>query len=284
MSTEKVPVGYIAYIDEAGDDGIKSRNDGGSLSSQWMVMAAVVIKAEREHQVVEWVKNIVKNIGQHQISHLHFRNLNDNKKRAICLEIARLDLRIFVVLSHKRNMLGYRNLNAQKSMINKTAFFYCWMSRLLLETVTAYCGRRTKTHYNEVRSLRIEFSDRGGVNLEGIKNYYMYLREQSKLGIMYNDAFDLDWSVFDENELYFYPNKMRAGLQLADIAASAFFSGLEPIRKDGSTKPEFAKLLEPRIAMTAKGKKYGFGVRTMPRWIPDLPPEQAELRDYYIKK
>ena len=42
----KPPIGYIAYIDEAGDDGIKKiRTEAESGASEWLVISAVVIHA-----------------------------------------------------------------------------------------------------------------------------------------------------------------------------------------------------------------------------------------------
>lgn len=278
------PVGYIAYIDEAGDDGlgkIKTRSEKGA--SEWMVISAILIKANREKEIFDWVKNIIKGLNQHQITYLHFRALSGEKKNSVCLQISSLHLRIFVLISHKKNMEQYRNVRAEKAKVNKTAWFYCWMTKLLMERVTAYCGSRTNRDYGEARSIRCEFSDRGGVNIDDIKNYYKYIGNQGRMGMLYNDKFDLDWSVTDPNEMYSYPNKMRAGLQLADIAASAFFAGLEPT-ENGLTTPEYAKLLLPRICQDRKNRRYGFGVKLMPVWVPNLPLEQAELIEFYMPK
>jgi hypothetical protein len=68
------------------------------------------------------------------------------------------------------------------------------------------------------------------------------------MGLMHHSRYDLDWSVFHPNELHTYPNKMRAGLQLADCAASAIFAGLEPT-PDGRVRPEFAKALIPKALL-----------------------------------
>ena len=156
------------------------------------------------------------------------------------------------------------------------------MTRLLMEKVTAYCGRRSLKDYGEHRCIRCEFSDRGGVIIDDIKEYYKYLSDQSRLGIMYHARHDLDWRVFSPNQLFIYPNKMRAGLQLADCVASAFFAGLEST-PNGLIKPAFAKALVPRICPDHKGNRYGFGVRTMPLWAHNIDPTRAELRDFLLK-
>lgn len=154
------------------------------------------------------------------------------------------------------------------------------MSRLLLERVTAYCGARTRADYKEARPVRFEFSDRVGVKIKDIREYYAYLRAQSRMGLMHNTFGNLDWSVVDTAQMFSFPNNMRAGLQLADIAASAFFSGLE-LTSHGILRPEPAKLLLPRVCRNRKGKCFGFGVKFMPALLRQLSPEQNELIDFY---
>jgi Protein of unknown function (DUF3800) len=278
-----LPIGYVAYIDEAGDDGLKLKSNNDRKASEWMVIAAVLIKSNSESHVIPWTRAIINKIDQHQITHLHFRTLKDEKKLIVCEELANLNVRIFAVLSHKHNMIGYRNLRAEKAKVNRTAWFYCWMTRLLMEKVTAYCGRRSLRDYGEYRPIRCEFSDRGGVKIDDIQAYYKYLSDQSRLGMMYHKGYDLDWRVFSSSELFIYPNKMRAGLQLADCAASAFFAGLEST-PDGIIKPAFAKALIPRICPDHKGRRYGFGVRTMPTWAHNVDPKKSELRDFLVRQ
>ncbi|MEJ0092792.1 MAG: DUF3800 domain-containing protein [Methylocella sp.] len=278
------PAGYIAYIDEAGDDGLrtlKTKTPNGA--SEWMVLSAVLIKAERETDTVRWVKDIITKINQHQITNIHFQKLKDDKRMIASEELAKLNVRIFSVISHKQNMIGYRNARAEQAKINKTTWFYCWLSRILLERITVYCGNRSKKDYGQPRFVKFEFSDRGGVKIEDIRDYYRYLHSQSRIGSLFHSAFDLDWSVFEHDELYSYPNKMRAGLQLADIAASAFFAGLERA-PDGTTRSEFAKQLLPRVCRNHQRRVFGFGVKVWSVWLDQLPPEQRSLIDFYRSK
>lgn len=54
------PVGYIAYIDEAGDDGLQRvKPSDPSGASEWLALSCVLIKAEREPDTMPWVKGIV---------------------------------------------------------------------------------------------------------------------------------------------------------------------------------------------------------------------------------
>lgn len=275
--------GYVAYIDEAGDDGLRTalRPNAPQGASEWMVIAAVVVRADNsDGRTVEWTRQIIRGLDQHQTTHLHFHKLQDDKKRQVCRAIAELPLRCFVVASHKGNMLNHRNLRAERSSVNRTAWFFCWLSRLLLERVTEFCYRRTMDDYGECRKVRIEFSERGGVKIDEVKNYYRYLKDQTELGMLYLNEFNLAWPVVDTEQMFMYPNRMRAGLQLADSVSSSFFQALERTN-EGIVRTECAKLLHNRIC-TRNGKRYGFGMKVMPTWIPaKLPDDQREIIDFY---
>ncbi|MGH7048772.1 MAG: DUF3800 domain-containing protein [Stellaceae bacterium] len=279
------PIGYIAHIDEAGDDGlqrIKPLDQPGA--SEWLVIAAVVVKASRGHELVGWVRDIIGELAQPQLTRLHFSQLRPDKKELVCRKLASLPARYFVVISNKRNMKGHRNLAAEQARVNRTAWFYCWMLRLLLERVTDYCARRSFRDFGEHRVVRCELSDRGGVNMEDVRAYFGYLRDQSGMGLLFNDSYDLSWSVVDVNQLVTFPNAMRAGLQLADGVASAFYAGLER-PSNGATVPHLAKLLLPRMCRNVKNRCYGYGIKVMPSGILiELPPDQKDLIGFYVSR
>lgn len=277
--------GFIAYVDEAGDDGLRRiRTPSSPGASEWFVLAAVVIRAEREPEMRGWVDEIIRTLGQHQVRSLHFRTLPEWKKADVCRLIASKHLRLFVLLSHKRNMLNYQNLNADRARVNRTAWFYAWCSRLLMESVTEFCGRRSRKEHHEPRVVRCVFSQRGGVNINDIRNYYGYIKEQARMGLSYQKTFSLDWEVLDPKEMSILPNAASPGLQLADVLASAFFAGVE---RDfaGKAQPSFAKLLLPRTCPSRWGRRYMYSVKVLPRFItPRLPPEQKELLDFYSRR
>lgn len=278
--------GYVVYVDEAGDDGLNRplRSEDPNGVSEWLVMSAVVVRESNAQLVHAWMKDLISKFDQHQMTHIHFRKLRHDKKILTCTYLSDLPIRIFSVLSHKKNMKNYVNVRARESQKNKTAWFYCWMSRLLLERVSVFCGSRTLHDYGEPRSMRVEFSDRGGVNLQSITEYFQYLSDQSRLNMLFIKDYDLDWMVFDKENVFQHPNQERPGLQLADVVASAFFQAIERTSQ-GIVRPDYAKLLEPRVARHPKHKRmYGFGVKVMPTWIPSrLPCDQREILSFYDK-
>lgn len=278
-------VGYIAYIDEAGDDGIKKiRTDAESGASEWMVISAVVIHAENAAHVLPWLKEIIAQTKSHQLKFLHFHRLDATGKVAACKILADKEVYLFSTISYKKTMEGHENPAAEKVNINKTARFYAWMARLLLEQVTNFIGQRTYIDYGETRILRVELSDRGGLTIEQFRNYFSYLRDQSSTGSLYISGYDLDWSVVSTREIHAFANKDRAGLQLADTVASAFYCGLEKL-SDVPPNPEYAKLLERRMARDDTRKILGCGVKIMPKWLPSrMASSVPELIGYYAKK
>jgi hypothetical protein len=121
--------------------------------------------------------------------------------------------------------------------------------------------------------------------LGDLRAYYKYIKEQAKLGLSFNKDFPLDWDTIDHNEMYIYPNSERYGLQLSDIMASAFYAGLEYPPGSGAIKPEYAKLLAPRICPDKRSKCFMYGLKAIPRSIGTrLPIEQTSIFDFYKDK
>jgi hypothetical protein len=194
------------------------------------------------------------------MTHLHFRQLRDDQKAIACQFIANLPVRLFVIVSNKQNMRGYKNPVAAQAKINVTAWFYVWLARILVERVTNYCSRKTMRDHREVRSVRFEFASRGGVKINDVARYLKYLKDQDDLGLMFNSFWKPRWDVMNFDEVVTYPAKMRAGLQLSDCVASSFYSGLE-FTAEGIVKPQFATALFPRMALSSRNKIYGFGIK-----------------------
>lgn len=278
-------IGYVAYIDEAGDDGIKKiRTPNEVGASEWMAISAFVIHAENDPHAVRWLREMISATGSHQIKHLHFHTLDHAGKIAVCKTLAEKNCYLFTTVSYKPTMEGRRNPAAEKVNINKTARFYAWMSRLLLEQVTNFIGQRTFLDYGETTTMRIEFSDRGGLVIEQFRNYFSYLRDQSSTNSLWIDGYDLDWSVVNTREMFSFANKDRAGLQIADTVASAFYCGLEQL---GSVTPnaDYAKLLDPRVARNDKRKLLDCGVKFMPKWLPSrITGHAGDLVKFYAKR
>ncbi|MAL79263.1 MAG: hypothetical protein CMN55_09150 [Sneathiella sp.] len=272
---------YVAYIDEAGDDGLKViRPIDNNGSSEWLIISAVLVRAERESEVKQWVKDIQDGLWRHNSKILHFAKLNENKKLFVCNQLANLEARYFVVCSNKKNMRGYNNPFAAK--IPSKNWFYCWMTRILLERVTNFVNWHSIKETGRPHKLKVEYSNRGGLSYSQMSAYYDWMRLQGentfiKSGRMY-------WDVLEYKLLKVYSAEERAGLQLADIVASSFFKACD-IYNTGSCDTRFAKLLNPRIAKYKDQpltKPSGYGVKLIPSLkAANLQTEQEEIFRYY---
>jgi len=281
MSRPNPDYHYVAYIDEAGDDGLKAVKPlvMPNGSSEWLILSAVVIKAENQPLVDEWVNDIKMQFKNHQRPDIHFTGLNPAKRATACSMLATLDARYFVVASNKKNMQGYQNPFAGK--IPSSNWFYCWMTRLLLERVTKFVHDKSVTDHGEPRKLRIEYSARGGLKYSQMHAYYEWMKLKKVPFLPWGN---LKWEVMDQNLLKVYPHLDRAGLQIADVVASAFFKACDK-HDTGGCDNAFAKLLKPRMGRDPdkrNGQISGYGVKLMPSLKgANLDADQAAIFKFY---
>jgi hypothetical protein len=275
--------GYIAYIDEAGDPGLnKVRPIDENGASEWLVLSAIVVKAEREPLVVDWVADIRNGVGVTQRSDLHYRTLSPTRRIAVATAIAGLPLRGFAILSNKKNMRQYHNANAAK--IPSQQWFYNWCVRLLLERVTAFCAARTQKDYGEVRPVKIEFSQRGGHVYSQTVAYHAYLQIQQDGDRVYLQKRQPVREMLNLHLMKAYPHYMRAGLQLADVVASAFYQAADALGP-GQWATDAAIALKPIMARENRSCR-DFGVALFPPpWKARLTAEQQTVfREYGYEK
>jgi hypothetical protein len=275
MSTPRYD--YIAYIDESGDDGLRAVKPlTFPGSSEWLVLSAVVIRAQNESKVAGWVEDIRSGFRSKQAKALHFADLSPPNKVTTCEKISKLDARLFVVASNKKNMQGYNNPDAGK--IPSQCWFYCWMTRVLLERVTRFVLHRSLLDFHEPRYLRVEYSARGGLRYDQMHAYYEWMRMKRHRPFL--PWGKICFEVLHMNLLRVYPHQEREGLQLADAVAAAFFKACDK-HDTGGCDPQYATLLRDRMAREPDdrtGKISGFGVKLLPSFPKaKLDRDQAEI-------
>lgn len=285
-------VGYVAYIDEAGDDGLKRvypYHESGS--SEWFVVSCVLTRIENDRDIVELVRSVVAKFANSQRKDIHYKDLIPAKKRIVCEAISSAKIRSFVVMSNKKNMQNYVNerIRARPQLYtNDKNWFYWWLVRCLLERVTEECELRAPGRFHD-RKLRIIFSRRGGMNYSHFREYLKKLEWQSQTNSMYLSLWDIRWSIIDHNEIHAHDHKSMAGLQLADVVASAFYQAVAETPKR-PCEPEFARILHRTVAYKTKtagsGNKYrrrfDYGVKLLPSLSrAELTPSQKEIFEFY---
>lgn len=112
--TKPPPHYYIAYIDEAGDPGIRRvRPADPNGASEWFTLGCSLIQLKSESEQVKWVRTILDKLDMKQKTVLHFRDLVEWRKPLVCQLLGEnKDVRCLAMLSNKKNMNGYQNIRA----------------------------------------------------------------------------------------------------------------------------------------------------------------------------
>jgi hypothetical protein len=166
--------------------------------------------------------------------------------------------------------------------IPSQCWFYCWMTRVLLERVTRFVLDHAMMEHGEPRFLGIEYSARGGLKYTQMKAYYEWLRMKRVNPFL--PWGKICFKVMHQNLLRVYPHLEREGLQLADTVTSAFFKACDKY-DTGGCDPQYAMLLRERMAREPdnhRGKLSGYGLKLLPNFArANLDPDQAAIFRYY---
>lgn len=237
--------GYILYVDEAGDDGLaKVKPIDPKGASEWLVISGLMIRAIDEKNCQKWLSDIRHDIAATQSPTLHYRKLSPSKQRRAAELLSKLPVRAFTVCSNKKNMRGHQNKRASKA--GGKQWFYNWVVRIMMERATNYCADNSRRKIGETSRLKVVFSARGGHSYGQTKAYWELLRFQEMTGRTYLNQHTINHEVLSFDLVEYIPHYMHAGLQLADIAASAFYQAIET--RSPKSSPEPAKALAPCMA------------------------------------
>jgi hypothetical protein len=274
-----MPVSFVVYIDESGDTGleeVKTPYDPKG-ATEWLVLSAFLVRVQNDSKMVIWTQDVQAKFTSKRAD-LHFNKLLDFKKTLVCSALASKAAKGFVVMSNKKNIEKYKNPRLDDG--NK-AWIYWFLTRLLLERVTAFCAQLVPKEREGQDKLRIIFSRRGDLTYKDFTDYLWrmyYERGNQVLGYK-----ELEWSVIDFDEIYAHDHGDKAGLQLSDVIAGSFFQAVELNRgAQVECDPSYAKLLRPIIHHNGRRWYLGFGVKPMPMLSEmDLTNPQKQIFKVY---
>ncbi|QDY99490.1 DUF3800 domain-containing protein [Nitratireductor mangrovi] len=272
---------FVAYFDEAGDPGIKTVAPiDPNGASEWFTLGCAVVRAANEPNLVDLVRDIKASIFSTQSPDLHYRNLKEHKKKAVCEAFAAEPMRFFVVVSHKPNMRRYRNPAAEKLSVHPNDYFYNYCIRVALERISDWCAARSINETGEPKHVKLVFSRRGGHSYRHIQTYIHLLANQVRDGRIYQTARVPDFRVIDHRLIEVIDHNKSAGCQIADVVASAFFQAANAGTKKWNTA--HAESLKPRMASTSEGYA-NEGVTLLPwrNWTCRLTAAQKSIFRFY---
>jgi hypothetical protein len=249
---------HIAYVDEAGDEGLgKLKADQPGGQSRWLLLGAAIMRGADDAGLPKSRDKILARFPKMQRRDLHFRDLKHEQKVVVSQEIAKLPIKACVTLSHKITLLGSR----WEAKFKEQGHYYNFMTRWLLERVTAHCAVEARREGIQGR-LKVVFSRRRGTDYESMAEYMRFMRDGKE---KITPVRSIDWSVFDPADIAVENHSVRAGLQIADAVTSAFFQAVEP-NVYGNYEPRYADALRD-IVIRKRSSALNSGVTPVPSFM-----------------
>jgi hypothetical protein len=258
---------FHVYIDEAGDPGVKPKAHNEPHWSDWFVLSAIVVQAERAPETVEWVKEMNTAIRRSVPSSIHYRKLSNANRGHVCRVLSDKPVRIFIVASHKDSMRRHTSAILGKASSGK---FYNWCLRILLERVTEWCANRCRKDKIPTQPAKLVFSERGGHDYKELRRYISKIEAQTLTGNLVLDRRGIVPNVIYGRYCDIVPHNNLAGLQLADVAASAFFQAVTTSLPRHTVEPA-SKLLGRLARRAGQRLPNTFGLMLLPF------PHQGEI-------
>lgn len=250
---------FHAFIDEAGDEGFKFRDEPKG-SSEWFVMSACVIRAKHAPEAGRAFHKTLDPMEERRKSPTHFRNLPHEAKVALIAGIASLPVRAISVCFDKRAV-------ANSTLIsNRRLHFYA--ARLVLERISWI----TRDHHNPGEGngkCSLTFSRCKNLSYSALGTYFERLREgRSNIAWDYLEA--------ETNRLRVWNHEQSIWLRAADAIASGVCQGLE-LSQYGYCEDRYARMLQPVVYRN--GTNYlSYGMKFMPR-VPVAQPMGNGVRE-----
>jgi hypothetical protein len=278
---------YYVFCDEFGDQALKKK------ASDWFIQSAVVVSAQNEPDIPLWVERINRRRRHWRGGPLHFTDLDERMKLRASRFLGKLPVRCFAVLSHKANMLNYRNVRAERasdlrlygddgtsftSVPRRKLWYPHIVLKILLERVTEWCHIRSLHDFGAPRPVAITIAQRGGFYLDRFKAYLEKDRRnyESRTGTL---PVYLAWSVVDLDLIRTAPADNVAGLQFADVVTGSVSRAVDE-QRFGACDRRFAANLGWRIPRKGRQRRIaGWGVTGLPwnLWEANLTTEQEKF-------
>lgn len=278
---------YIAYIDEAGDVGLRQiqTKDHPNAASEWFVLGCTLVRREQEPIIPEYVAAFRNGLNLPPRTFLHYTGLSDSNQRRLCEMIAKKPFKIFVVCSNKKNIEKYRNERAAAKS-KEPFWFYQWMARILIERVSHFVFHDSIDKFNEPRKIMLEFASTSSHPFSKIGAYIHLLQTQTNgntVKLTRNRIFPdvLDFRLVRSNMA-----RNSDGLQISDTVASAFYDAIDNINT-GPCNHGNAKLLKPKVASLIDDggftvfADYGVVLQPTPFWSVQISEDQKDLFRHY---
>lgn len=240
---------FVAYIDESGDDGLGNfRAPGSSGASHWLVISACIYRYSFDLEAVRWRDEILDLMPSKKRRNLHFSNLNHTQRIVTTQKLANKPIRAIGVLSNK-TLIPVGTYSSKNQL-------YFYLTRYLIERISWLCRDLRPSVPEGDGRVQITFSRRGGMSYGDFAEYLRWLRLST------GTTNRIHWPIIDIDGIQALDHSTRAGLQIADVVASALAAGIEP-DAFGNCESRYAENLRP-IVYRRGGNYLSYGFKLVP--------------------
>ena len=196
---------FVAYIDEAGDQGFKFNDDPGKPGSKrWFVLTAVIVSVANDPKLIRCVADLRVKLRLQERQPIHFSQLTHAQKVLAVHEIAEMPVRIINVMVEKERL-------SSPEVFSGAGFrLYFYTMRLLLERISWLC-RDAK----EPGACRLVFERCKGLNYDALGEYIDTLRTKGS-DPFFEEPINIAWEFLDLPKLKIEDKNLIGALQIAD--------------------------------------------------------------------
>jgi hypothetical protein len=264
--------GFYLFVDEAGDTGTdRVRPIDANGSSEWFVLAGVLISSGRLGLLDQLVANAASISGKRHGEVVHFRDVSQEIKYSIIQRVCKERFGLIVIASNKRNMRRYRNLRVERRLFEvrkgrtepaRLGWFYNNCLRYLLERATIECARWSHKLHQKPLPIKVILSERTH-NFSQLKAWLLEQSIRRHRSGYFNNKRTIYWPMLDIKAIENARPRRYSGLQVADWMASACYGALDETQF-GFVEPKFMRAIAPRFIRDQAGLCFDYGFKLLP--------------------
>lgn len=252
------PATFVAYIDEAGDEGFKL----GKGSSEWFVLGAVILRRASEMPEIKLIDDVRARLNRGRAADrqfpakkaLHFRDLQHDVRKYYASRIAQANLTSAVVLIKKWDWLSDFQTPTEQKEAGR--LLHARAAAALIQSISHYCQKVHQSDEAGDGSVDLIFSSRSTLDYDVLRSFVdSALSDKSTAQL--RDS--VSPGIVRASQIQAIMHSKSMGLQIADAITSSYFYAVEA-SQDGFTEDAYVRLLLP-CAYNEAEKLIGQGVR-----------------------
>lgn len=252
------PATFVAYIDEAGDEGFKF----GQGSSEWFVLGAVILRRASEMPEIKLIDDVRARLNRGRAADrqfpakkaLHFRDLQHDVCKYYANRISQADLTSVVILIKKRDWIRDSHTSADRKKAG--AMLYRAASVVLADAISGHCRSAYNPSDSGDGSVDLVFSSRSSLDYEDLSGFINFVVTDPENADLRGQA---TADVIRASQIRAVMHSKSMGLQIADALTSSYYKAVEP-SEDGFTEDAYVRLLLP-CSYHHAGELIGQGIR-----------------------